>query len=65
MFGCGLRRAEAVAVEVEHYDPESGASRVVGKGNCERTIYAMNGGGQAKAEAAKLVHVPFVAESGT
>ena len=43
MFGCGLRRAEAVAVEVEHYDSESGAIRVVGKGNRERTVYAMNG----------------------
>ena len=47
MFGCGLRRAEAVAVEIEHYDPESGAIRVVGKGNKERTVYAMNGGRKA------------------
>ena len=44
MFGCGLRRAEAVAVAVEDYDPESGAIRIIGKGNRERTVYAMNGG---------------------
>ncbi len=44
MFGCGLRRAEAVAVQAGDYDPESGALRVVGKGNKERTVYAMNGG---------------------
>ena len=47
MYGCGLRRAETVAVEIEHYDSESGALRVVGKGNRERTVYAMNGGRQA------------------
>ena len=44
MFGCGLRRAEAVAVQAGDYDPESGALRVVGQGNKERTVYAMNGG---------------------
>ena len=47
MLGCGLRREEAVAVEVEHYDPESGALRVIGKGNRERTVYTINGGRQA------------------
>ena len=44
MFGCGLRRTEAVAVAVEDYDPESGAIRIIGKGNRERTVYVMNGG---------------------
>ena len=43
MFGCGLRRAEAVSVRVADYDAESGALRIVGKGNKERTVYAMNG----------------------
>ena len=47
LFGCGLRWAEAVAVESDHYDPESGGLRVVGKGNRERTVYAMNGARQA------------------
>ena len=44
MFGCGLRRAEAVSVAIGDYDAESGALRIVGKGNKERTVYAMNGG---------------------
>ena len=44
MFGCGLRRTEAVAADVADYDPESGALRVIGKGNRERTVYAPSGG---------------------
>ena len=44
MFGCGLRRAEAAAADVADFDPESGALRVIGKGNRERTVYATNGG---------------------
>ena len=47
MFGCGLRRAEAIAVQVADCDPESGAIRVVGKGNRERQVYATNGGKRA------------------
>ena len=47
MFGCGMRRAEAVAVTVADYDPESGALRVIGKGNRERQVYATNGGKRA------------------
>ena len=47
MFGCGLRRAEAVAARLEDYDPDSGAIRIVGKGNRERTVYASNGGKEA------------------
>ena len=44
MFGCGLRRAEAVAADVADYDPASGALRVIGKGNRERIVYAPTGG---------------------
>ena len=44
MFGCGLRRAEAVAADVANYDSASGALRVIGKGNRERTVYAPTGG---------------------
>ena len=44
MLDCGLRRAEAVMVQLEDYDSESGAIRIIGKGNRERTVYAMNGG---------------------
>ncbi len=47
MFGCGLRRAEAVAVTVEDFDAATGQIRVVGKGNKERTVYAANGGAAA------------------
>ena len=49
MFGCGLRRAEAVAVRVEDHDAETGQVRVIGKGNKERTVYASNGGEAAVA----------------
>ena len=47
MFGCGLRRAEAIAASLADYDPESGAIRIVGKGNRERQVYATNGGKRA------------------
>ena len=44
MFGAGLRRAEAAAVQVADYDVENGGLTVVGKGNKERTAYLTNGG---------------------
>lgn len=47
MFGAGLRRAEAAAVQVADYDAETGALRVLGKGNKERTCYLANGGKSA------------------
>ena len=47
MFGAGLRRAEVAALDVEAYDPETGAIRIIGKGNRERTVYVLNGGGDA------------------
>lgn len=43
MFGCGLRRAEAAAVRLADYDRDTGAVRVIGKGDKERTVYAVNG----------------------
>ena len=43
LFGCGLRRAEAVAVEIADYDPAASAIRVLGKGNRERTVYTAAG----------------------
>lgn len=49
MFGCGLRRAEAVAVTLEDFDPSTGALKILGKGNKERTVYASNGGAAAIA----------------
>ena len=44
MFGCGLRRSEAAAVRFEDFDAATGALRIIGKGNRERTVYATNGG---------------------
>jgi len=39
LYGCGLRRSEAVALDVEHLDANSGSLRVRGKGNKERTAH--------------------------
>lgn len=47
MVAGGLRRAEVVALDVDHYDPESGELRVIGKGNKQRVIYCDNGGKDA------------------
>jgi len=44
MFGAGLRRAEAASAQVSDYDVDTGALRVVGKGNKERSVYLTNGG---------------------
>jgi integrase len=48
MFGGGLRRAEAVALDVEDYDPETGALTIRGgKGRKDRIGYATNGAAEA------------------
>ena len=41
----GLRRAEGVALDVDNYDPETGALKLTGKGRKERLVYAYGGGG--------------------
>lgn len=44
-YGGGLRRSEAVALDVADFDPETGAVTVRhGKGNRARVVYATNGG---------------------
>ena len=44
LYGSGLRRAEASALDVGDYDPESGALKVrAGKGNKERVCYTAAG----------------------
>ena len=54
LFGCGLRRAEAVAVQIADHDADTGAIRVIGKGNRERIVY-VTGGAKAALDA-WLVH---------
>jgi site-specific recombinase XerD len=44
LAGGGLRRAEAVALDLENYDERSHALKVRGKGNKERTVYFSDGG---------------------
>ena len=47
MFGCGMRRAEVAALSVDAYDSDTGAIRIIGKGDKERTVYAVNGAQEA------------------
>ncbi len=46
LYGTGLRRAEAAALDVAHVDA-SGAIRVLGKGNRERLVHATGGAARA------------------
>lgn len=43
LYGAGLRRAEAVSLDLVHLDQASGALRVLGKGDKERTTYVPPG----------------------
>ena len=50
LYGCGLRRSEAVAVQLEHYDQDAGRITIRrGKGRKERNVYAPTGGREAIA----------------
>lgn len=44
LYGAGLRRAEAAALEREAYDPDAGTLRVLGKGKKERRAHLGAGG---------------------
>ena len=39
LYGSGLRRAEAVGLDISDYDPEGGTLKVRGKGNKERLAH--------------------------
>ena len=44
MFGMGMRRAEVAGARLADYEADSGALRVIGKGDKERMVYATEGG---------------------
>jgi integrase len=55
LYAGGLRRSEAVALDIDDYDPDTGELRVRhGKGNRARVVYATNGG---KAALDAWLHV--------
>ena len=47
LYACGLRRSEAVSLDLEDYDSETLEVRVSGKGNKERMVYAEGGADRA------------------
>jgi len=47
LYGAGVRRAEAAALDLEDVDREAGALRVLGKGNKERLAYVRHGAKEA------------------
>jgi len=47
LYSGGLRRAEAVGLDIDHYDIETGELKVKGKGNKERLLYVINGAAEA------------------
>ena len=48
LYAGGLRRAEAIGLDLDDYEPEEGALTVrAGKGNKARVVYASNGGKDA------------------
>ena len=58
LYGGGLRRAEASALDLEDWEPETGALRVrAGKGNKQRLAY-LPAGGRAAVAAWLLVRGP-------
>jgi site-specific recombinase XerC len=47
LAGTGIRRAEAVAIDLEHVDLDEGGVRILGKGNKERRAYLVDGSRRA------------------
>ncbi len=50
LYGCGLRRSEAVGLDVSDYDREGADLRVRGKGGKERLVYPWGGAADALLE---------------
>ncbi|MCA9976780.1 MAG: tyrosine-type recombinase/integrase, partial [Anaerolineales bacterium] len=50
LYGCGLRRAEAVALNLEDYDEGEGTLRIRGKGNKQRLSPVVGGAAAALAD---------------
>lgn len=50
LYGAGLRRAEAVGVLAEKFDPRKRSLRIIGKGNKERDTYVAPGGARALSD---------------
>ena len=46
LYGCGLRRAELVALDLEDYDPRAGCLHVDGKGGKARAAFLPTGAGE-------------------
>ena len=49
-YGCGLRRAELVGLDLKDYNRETGEMRIMGKRRKERLVYLANGAAQAMAD---------------
>ncbi|MBV9578093.1 MAG: tyrosine-type recombinase/integrase [Chloroflexi bacterium] len=54
LYGAGLRRAEAVALDLADYDSQCGTLKVLGKGNKERLAHVGAGGRAALDEWIQL-----------
>ena len=54
LYGAGLRRSEAVAIDLAHYHADAGELRIIGKGNRERTIPVAQGTAAALTQWLKV-----------
>jgi len=50
LYGCGLRRAELVRLDMADYDPDAGTLLVQGKRNKQRQLPVVNGAARALAD---------------
>lgn len=64
LYGCGLRRAEVVALSLRDYTAETGELRVLGKRNKQRTAWIMDSGVAAALGDWLALYVPWLAHHG-